>query len=147
MANSKYSGESPWSSSLFDCFSDCSLCCQTTFCPCISFGRSAEIITKGSCSCGTYCLLYAVIHHLSGCLLSMLYGCHYRRKLRHEYGLESSPCPDLCVHCFCHYCALCQEYRELRNQGFNMKLGWNGNVERQNRGVTMAPVAEAGMKR
>ncbi|XP_021293403.1 cell number regulator 2-like [Herrania umbratica] len=144
MADSASRGEAPWSTGLFDCFSDCSLCCQTTFCPCITFGRSAEIIMKGSSSCCENCLLYAAIQYLTGSLFSILYGCYYRRKLRQQYGLKASPCHDYCVHCFCHYCALCQEYRELRNQGFDMKIGWNANVDR---GVTMAPVAEGGMKR
>ncbi|XVF43587.1 hypothetical protein PTKIN_Ptkin02bG0051500 [Pterospermum kingtungense] len=147
MANSKYSAESPWSSGLCDCFSDFSLCLQTTFCPCITFGRNADIIKKGSCSCCENCLLYVLVHYFSGGFLSILFGCWYRRKLREEYGLKSSPCHDFFVHCFCHYCALCQEYRELRNQGFDMKLGWKGNAEKQTRGVTMAPVAEGGMKR
>ncbi|KAK8657417.1 hypothetical protein V6N13_035658 [Hibiscus sabdariffa] len=79
---------------------------------------------------------------------SVLCGCVHRRKMREEFGLKQSPCHDFFVHCFCHYCALCQEYRELKNQGFDMKLGWDENEERmQNRGVTMAPVTEGEMKR
>ncbi|XVF85412.1 hypothetical protein PTKIN_Ptkin17bG0116000 [Pterospermum kingtungense] len=98
-------------------------------------------------ACGENCLVYFTIHHFTGALLSIWYGCHNRRQLRREYGLKASPCKDFCVHCFCHYCALCQEYRELRNQGFDMKLGWDGNVEKGNRDVTMAPVTEGGMTR
>ncbi|PPS16325.1 hypothetical protein GOBAR_AA04243 [Gossypium barbadense] len=104
-----------------------SIRCMTIFCPCITFGRSAEIINKGSIF-----------------LPSIFYGCIHRRRLRGQYGLKQSPCNDFLVHCFCHYCALCQEYRQLKYQGFDMKRGWKGN---QNPGVTMAPVTEGGMKR
>ncbi|KAK4484135.1 hypothetical protein RD792_011355 [Penstemon davidsonii] len=38
----------PWSSGLFDCFSDVRNCCITLWCPCITFGKIAEIVDKGS---------------------------------------------------------------------------------------------------
>nr|GEY00694.1 hypothetical protein [Tanacetum cinerariifolium] len=44
-------------------------------------------------------------------------------------------------------CALCQEYRELKNRGFDMAIGWHGNMARQNQGVAMPPFAPAEMKR
>ncbi|XP_042980104.1 protein PLANT CADMIUM RESISTANCE 2-like [Carya illinoinensis] len=76
-----------------------------------------------------------------------LYSCTYRAKLRKLYMLEESPCGDCCVHCFCELCALCQEYRELQNQGFDVSAGWDGNSQKNNQGVAMAPVVEGGMKR
>ncbi|KAA3462715.1 cell number regulator 2 [Gossypium australe] len=142
MENSKYEGESPWSTGLCDCCSDVSVCCMTIFCPCITFGRSAEIINKGTC--GESCLLYCLLHHITAVLPSIFYGCIHRRRLRGQYGLKQSPCNDFLVYCFCHYRALCQEYRQLKYQGFDMKRGWKGN---QNPGVTMAPVTGGGMKR
>ncbi|XP_038997336.1 cell number regulator 2-like [Hibiscus syriacus] len=148
MSSSKHGAE--WSTGLCDCFSDVSLCCLTTFCPCITFGRNSSIISKGSLSFCESCLLYVLVHHVLGLFPSVLCGCFYRRKMREEFGLKQSPCNEFCVHCFCHYCALCQEYRELRNQGFDMKLGWDENVERRqksDRGITMAPETEGGMKR
>ncbi|XP_021293382.1 cell number regulator 2-like [Herrania umbratica] len=145
--SSKLGQVNPWSTELFDCFSDSSLCCKTCCCPCITFGQNAEIIDQGSSSCFLNASLYVIMHHFTGCGLSFLYGYFYRRKLRHQYGLKQSPCHDICVHCCCHYCALCQEQRELRSQGYDMLIGWQANVERQNRGVTMAPMAYGGMKR
>ncbi|XWS34461.1 hypothetical protein CRYUN_Cryun21dG0040500 [Craigia yunnanensis] len=123
MANSKLNGEGRWSTGLCDCFSDCSLCCKTCICPCITFGQNPEVIDQGSSSCALNAVLYVVVHHLAGCGLSFIYACYYRQKFRHLYGLEASPCHDICVHRFCHYCALCQEHRELRNQGFDMTIG------------------------
>ena len=37
--------------------------------------------------------------------------------------LPESPRGARLVHFCCEFCALCQEYRELRNRGFDMSLG------------------------
>ncbi|CAJ2676103.1 unnamed protein product [Trifolium pratense] len=108
------------------------LCCLTFWCPCITFGRVAEIIDKGS----TWCCC--------------LYSCCYRSKMREQYGLKGNDCTDCMIHCCCETCALCQEYRELHNRGFNMVIGWHRNVEQQTRGIAMsttAPAVVSGMYR
>ncbi|XP_073300731.1 protein PLANT CADMIUM RESISTANCE 2-like isoform X1 [Primulina huaijiensis] len=135
----------PWSTGLFDCFSDVENCCVTCWCPCITFGRIAEIVDQGSSSCGQSGALYTVIACVTGC--PCFYSCFYRSKLRQNYSLHGSLCGNCLVHCFCENCALCQEYRELKSRGFNMTIGWHGNVERDNREVDMAPVVEARMTR
>ncbi|XP_030961600.1 protein PLANT CADMIUM RESISTANCE 2-like [Quercus lobata] len=138
----------PWSTGLCDCFSDYKNCCLTMWCPCITFGRIAEIVDKGSSSCGAGGALYTLICCVVCC--PCFYSCFYRSKMRQQYTLEKSPCGDCLVHCCCESCALCQEYRELESRGYDMKIGWHGNVERRNRGVTMAstaPVVEGGMTR
>ncbi|KAJ4959988.1 hypothetical protein NE237_019898 [Protea cynaroides] len=128
----------PWSTGLCDCSDDLNSCCTTCCCPCITFGRISEIIDKGSSSCGANGAIYALIMYFTAC--QCLYSCSYRSKLRAQYNLEEGPCADCLVHCCCEPCALCQEYRELQNYGFNMSLGWHGNVENQNRLVTIAPM-------
>ncbi|KAM2655382.1 hypothetical protein EV1_011027 [Malus domestica] len=60
--------------------------------------------------------------------------------------LEEKPCNDCCVHFFCHSCALCQEYRELENRGFNVTIGWEQNASK-NPGVVTAPAVQGGMNR
>ena len=30
--------------------------------------------------------------------------------------MKGEPCEDFVTHCFCHQCALCQEYREIRER-------------------------------
>ncbi|KAK2987915.1 hypothetical protein RJ640_003045 [Escallonia rubra] len=129
----------PWSTGLCDCFDDCSNCCVTWCCPCITFGQIAEIVDQGTSSCVACGALYALIAYFTGfaCLLS----CFYRSKMRRQYMLQEDPCWDFLVHCCCDLCALCQEYRELKHRGFDMALGWQGNMEKQQRGVPMAPVA------
>ena len=46
-----------------------------------------------------------------------------RSKLKMQYAMEPSTCSDCCVHYWCETCALCQEYRELQNRGYDMSLG------------------------
>ncbi|CAH9073370.1 unnamed protein product [Cuscuta europaea] len=135
----------PWSTGLCDCFSDPTNCCITLCCPCITFGQVAEIVDKGSNPCGVSGALYALLECVTGC--ACLYSCFYRSKLREQFALTESPCGDCLVHCFCECCALCQEYRELKGRGFDMSIGWQGNMERQNHGITMAPIVQGGMTR
>ncbi|EXB62022.1 hypothetical protein L484_002694 [Morus notabilis] len=135
----------PWSTGLFDCFSDVKNCCVTFWCPCVTFGQIAEIVDKGSTSCGASGALYTLIACVTG--FACCYSCFYRSKMRQQHALQESPCGDCLVHCFCESCALCQEYRELQNKGFNMQIGWHGNVEEKNRGIAMPPVVEGGMTR
>jgi len=118
----------------------------TCLCPCITFGQIAEIIDRGSTSCGTSGALYTLVMLLTGC--QCVFSCFYRAKMRAQYGLRESPCADCLVHCCCECCALCQEYRELKKRGFDMKLGWHANMERQGRtAATMPPQMHPGMTR
>lgn len=135
----------PWSTGLCDCGDDVSTCCLTCWCPCVTFGRIAEIVDQGSTSCGTGGALYMMIMCASG--WACMYSCCYRSKLRGQFFLAESPCTDCCVHCFCEACALCQEYRQLRNHGFDMSIGWHGNVARQKRLAAMAPEVQRSMRR
>ncbi|XP_058772276.1 protein PLANT CADMIUM RESISTANCE 2-like [Vicia villosa] len=142
-----------WSSGLCDCCSDPTKSCITFWCPCITFGQVAEIIDKGSTSCGASGALYTLICCVIGC--GCLYSCFYRSKMRQQYGLKGNDCTDCLIHCCCEACALCQEYRELEHRGFNMVIGWHGNVEQRTRGIVMAsaaatttaPTVELGMSR
>jgi len=65
--------------------------------------------------------IYGVILGFTG--LACLYSCFYRSKLRAQYDLDESPCVDCLVHFCCDTCTLCQEYRELKNCGFDMGIG------------------------
>uniref|UniRef100_A0A0D9W0Z5 Uncharacterized protein n=1 Tax=Leersia perrieri TaxID=77586 RepID=A0A0D9W0Z5_9ORYZ len=121
-------GSAPWSSGLFDCFDDCGLCCMTWWCPCITFGRVAEIVDKGSTSCGASGALYALLCGVTGC--QWIYSCIYRGKMRAQHGLAGGGCGDCCAHFWCERCALCQEYREIVARGYDPKLGWHLNAER-----------------
>ncbi|CAJ1936834.1 unnamed protein product [Sphenostylis stenocarpa] len=130
-----------WSTGLFECFSNFKNCCITCWCPCVTFGQIAEVVDKGSTSCGASGALYTMIFCLVGC--GCIYSSFYRFKMRRQYMLKESPCPDFLVHCCCEPCALCQEYRELEIRGFDMVIGWQGNVEEGSQGVPMVATAPA----
>ncbi|XP_021910018.1 protein PLANT CADMIUM RESISTANCE 2-like [Carica papaya] len=136
-----------WSTGFFDCCSDVPNCCLTCWCPCITFGRIAEIVDRGSTTCQTSGALYAILAVLTGC--ACLYSYCYRSKMRKEYELKGNACEDCLAHCCCELCALTQQYRELQNRGFNMSIGWNANMEQMSHVVvvTRAPVVEVGMTR
>ncbi|GMH23335.1 hypothetical protein Nepgr_025178 [Nepenthes gracilis] len=136
-----------WSSGLCGCCSDVPLCCLTCWCPCIAFGRIAEIVDKGTSSCGMSGALYALLMSLVGC--QWIYSCTYRTKIKQQYGIPANTCSDCCVHWCCESCALAQEYRELRHRGLKPSLGWQGNLIRQNRGMNMttAPMSPDRMRR
>ncbi|XP_031492651.1 cell number regulator 2-like [Nymphaea colorata] len=139
------SASGPWSTGLCHCFDDPSNCLITCCCPCITFGQIAEIVDRGSTPCGAAGSLYGLIMLSTG--LACLYSCVYRSKLRAQYGLVESPLADCLAHFLCEPCALCQEYRELKNRGFDLPIGWQANVERQNRAITTPPVMGQGMIR
>ncbi|KAG8098841.1 hypothetical protein GUJ93_ZPchr0013g37427 [Zizania palustris] len=117
-----------WSSGLLHGGGDCGLWCTTCWCPCITFGRVAEIVDRGSTSCSTSAALYGLLCHLGG--FQWIYSSMYRGKLRAQYGITGGPCGDCCVHFFCERCALRQEYRELVARGYDPMLGWDLNVQR-----------------
>nr|XP_040251701.1 cell number regulator 11-like [Aegilops tauschii subsp. strangulata] len=93
--------------------------CLTCWCPCVTFGRIAEIADKGSTSCCMSGTLYVCLSLLC---CHWLYSFPKRSAMLSQYNLQEWPFMDWYVH---HYpsCALCQEYRELENRGFNMAKG------------------------
>ncbi|KAI3814855.1 hypothetical protein L1987_14501 [Smallanthus sonchifolius] len=116
------------SNGLFDCANDPENAIITACFPCITFGQIAEIVDSGQTSCTTSGLIYCLIASFIGipCIMS----CMYRTKIRNRYGLMETPAPDWVTHCFCEWCALCQEYRELKARGLDPAIGWQGNMMR-----------------
>ncbi|KAG8503524.1 hypothetical protein CXB51_001525 [Gossypium anomalum] len=138
----------PWSTGLYDCTADVPNCCLTCWCPCITFGHIADIVSQGSISCRASGAFFVLLSILTVCISNRIYSYTYRARLRSQYILEESPCRDCYLHFWCEACALCQEYRELKNRGFDVSLGWHGNWERQKiLGVPMPmPMAPAEME-
>ncbi|KAL1325805.1 hypothetical protein AAHE18_13G186100 [Arachis hypogaea] len=128
-----------WSTGLCDCCKEPGICCFTLCCPCFTFGWNAEIIDRGR-----PCILFYVIGQL-GCVC--LYSHIYRNKLRGMYGLKETPCKDCCVHCWCGYCALCQEYRELKHRGWKPRNGWEGQDPVMMTTYVVPPQVAPGMSR
>ncbi|XP_068658034.1 protein PLANT CADMIUM RESISTANCE 6-like [Aristolochia californica] len=139
-------GTGGWTSGLFDCMNDPTNALITAIFPCLTFGQIAEIIDNGHTTCGTSGILYGAIAFCIAmpCLLS----CTYRTKLRSKYDLVEAPAPDWVSHFFCEWCALCQEYRELKARGLDPELGWQGNMakyQNQQQQAAMMPPANQTM--
>lgn len=103
--------------------------CIGFFCPCFLFAKNAEFLGSGTLagSCMTHLIFWALVNTvccllsdgtllgLPGCFVAC-YACGYRRALRSKYNLQEAPCGDFTTHFFCHLCAICQEYREIRER-------------------------------
>ncbi|KAL5222316.1 hypothetical protein ABZP36_027029 [Zizania latifolia] len=103
--------------------------CIGATCPCFLFGKNAQFLGSGTLagSCTTHCMLWGLLTSLccvftGGLVLAVpgsavaCYACGYRQALRTKYNLPEAPCGDLTTHLFCHLCAICQEYREIRER-------------------------------
>lgn len=132
-----------WPSGLCACSDDCGLCCLTCWCPCITFGRIAEIVDRGATSCGVAGTIYTLLACFTGC--HWIYSCTYRSRMRAQLGLPEACCCDCCVHFCCEPCALSQQYRELKARGFDPDLGWDVNAQKAAAAAAMYPPPAEGM--
>ncbi|KAI4312847.1 hypothetical protein MLD38_037637 [Melastoma candidum] len=139
-------GMGSWTTGLCGCFEDFTNCCITCWCPCVTFGQNAEIIDRGKISCVRAGMVCYSLGHFT---FHAIYTCTYRSKLRGQYSIPGDQCADFCIHCWCPFCAFCQEHRELVNRGLDPSMGWVTNRETQNRqiGMTVAPASQQGMTR
>ncbi|KAL8113833.1 hypothetical protein AgCh_020934 [Apium graveolens] len=121
----------PWSTGLFDCQLDQTNAIMTMVFPCLTFGQIAEVLDEGEMTCPMGSFIYLL---LTPALLSnWLFGSKYRAKLRRKYNLVEAPYADAISHIICPCCSLSQEYRELKIQGLDPALGWNGILAQQSR--------------
>ncbi|WOH14857.1 hypothetical protein DCAR_0934384 [Daucus carota subsp. sativus] len=131
-----------WSTGICGCAEDTESCFTGLFCPCVLFGRNVETLQEeisqnGACICHVIFVeggmaLAAITALVSGIdpdttllivegLLFAWWGCGIytsmaRQSLQRKYHLKDSPCDPCMVHCCMHWCALCQEYREMRSR-------------------------------
>ncbi|CAI5977776.1 unnamed protein product [Closterium sp. NIES-65] len=117
-----------WTTGLCGCCEDIPGACCTYFCPCVILGRNVNIVTDGFTESSTACCLFFLVDSLTLGLCGFVYSCGYRTRLRQKYDLPESPCGDCLTHLCCLPCALCQENRELKNRGWDPKLGFASNV-------------------
>ncbi|CAA7399737.1 unnamed protein product [Spirodela intermedia] len=134
--------DEPWTSGIFGCAEDTDSCWTGLFCPCVLFGRNVERMKEdvpwtGPCVChaifveGGMALaaVTALIHGIDpgtsfligeGLLFTWwmcgIYTGLFRQSLQKKYHLKNSPCDPCMVHCCLHWCAICQEHREMRGR-------------------------------
>ncbi|KAK1304777.1 Cell number regulator 6 [Acorus calamus] len=132
----------PWSSGIFGCTEDTESCWTGLFCPCVLFGRNVErlrddVTWTGPCMCHAICVeggialaaATAMFHGVDpqtsfligeGLFFAWwmcgIYTGLFRQSLQKKYHLKNSPCDPCMVHCCMHWCALCQEHREMKGR-------------------------------
>ncbi|KAF5197436.1 Cell number regulator [Thalictrum thalictroides] len=131
-----------WSTGIFGCAEDPESCWTGLFCPCVLFGRNLEQLRedapwRNTCICHAICVeggmalavATAFLHGIDpnttfligeGLLFSWwvcgIYTGLVRQNLQKKYHLQNSPCDPCVVHCCLHWCALCQEHREMKGR-------------------------------
>ncbi|KAL8167499.1 hypothetical protein V2J09_008998 [Rumex salicifolius] len=131
--------DEPWSSGIFGCAED-THSWKGLFCPCVLFGENIERLRDDTpwtapCICHAVCVEGGIavaaataIFHGVDPRTSFLIGeglffawwmCGIytglgRQTLQRKYHLKNSPCDPCLVHCCFHWCALCQEHREMK---------------------------------
>ncbi|KAI4354763.1 hypothetical protein L6164_003604 [Bauhinia variegata] len=130
-----------WTTGICGCTEDTESCWTGLFCPCVLFGRNVETLKEeipwtNACVCHAMCVegglalaaATAFMHGIDpdtsfliieGLLFAWwmcgIYTGLFRQALQKNYHLKDSPCDPCMVHCCMHWCAICQEHREMRN--------------------------------
>ncbi|CAN1248746.1 Cell number regulator 6 [Linum perenne] len=133
-----------WTTGLCACTEDYESCRKGVLCPCVLFGNNMEALRedmtwKNACMCHAIFVeggmsVAAATVLLAGNGIDIrtsfliceallfawwmcgIYNGLFRQSLQKKYHLKDSPCDPCLVHCCClHWCALCQEHREMRN--------------------------------
>eukprot|EP00899_Mesostigma_viride_P020822 jgi/Mesvir1/28741/Mv19709-RA.1 len=93
-------------------------------CPCVVFGRNAEIVDGMPCAVAA--AIYVLLLHIFGA--NCLFTCKYRGKIRHKFGIPGSTGEDIILHCCCGPCARLQEARELKVHGMTQPNSLNSGA-------------------
>ncbi|XP_052193373.1 cell number regulator 6 [Diospyros lotus] len=131
-----------WSTGIFGCAEDTDSCWTGLLLPCVLFGRNVETLSddfsqRAACVGHVICVeggitLAALTSVFNGidpqttCLIYEglffawwmcgIYTSMARQTLQRKYHLKDSPCDPCMVHCCLHWCALCQEHREMKGR-------------------------------
>ncbi|XP_010258858.1 PREDICTED: cell number regulator 6-like [Nelumbo nucifera] len=131
-----------WTTGIFGCAEDMDSCWTGLFCPCVLFGHNVENLKEdipwtNPCIChaifveGGIALAAAtsIFHGIDpstsfliceGLMFTWwmcgIYTGLFRQSLQKKYHLKNSPCDPCVVHCCMHWCALCQEHREMKER-------------------------------
>ncbi|KAJ7949513.1 Cell number regulator 6 [Quillaja saponaria] len=134
--------DEPWTTGIFGCAEDRESCWTGLLCPCVLFGRNVESLREETpwttpCICHAICIeggialaaATAFFHGIDpgtsfliceGLFFSWwmcgIYTGLFRQSLQKKYHLKNSPCDPCLVHCCLHWCAVCQEHREMKGR-------------------------------
>ncbi|PKA59577.1 Cell number regulator 6 [Apostasia shenzhenica] len=129
-----------WTTGIFGCAEDTESCWKGLLCPCVLFGENVEnikedvphttacachaIFVEGGIALGAAMPMFYGIDPQTSCLIiegllftwwmCAVYSGVFRQTLQRKYHLKNTPCDPCMVHCCMHWCALCQEHREMK---------------------------------
>ncbi|KAG6480713.1 hypothetical protein ZIOFF_057298 [Zingiber officinale] len=129
-----------WTTGICGCSEDPESCWTGLLCPCVLFGHNVETLYEdipwtSPCTCHAICVeggillgaATALFHGIDpktsfligeGLVFSWwmcgVYTGIFRQSLQKKYHLKDSPCDSCMVHCCMHWCAICQEHREMK---------------------------------
>ncbi|URE14797.1 cell number regulator 6-like [Musa troglodytarum] len=89
-----------WTTGICGCAEDPESCRTGLFCPCVLFGRNVERLREDT-PWTTPCMCHALCVE-GGIALAV--------------ATANSPCDPCMVHCCMHWCAICQEHREMKGR-------------------------------
>uniref|UniRef100_A0A0V0I6C0 Putative cell number regulator 1-like n=1 Tax=Solanum chacoense TaxID=4108 RepID=A0A0V0I6C0_SOLCH len=142
----------PWSTGLFDCFSDIKNCFITCLCPCVTFGQVDEILSQGQMTWWEAALMFGLLEAFC-CQASLVFAWYHRVQFRKKYNLMGNLFSEFAITLICMRLVLCQNYRQLNKLGFDVALGWKANKKKQRRIASqnavqfVPPMANPGMFR
>ncbi|XP_009604569.1 uncharacterized protein LOC107772041 [Nicotiana tabacum] len=143
----------PWSTGLFDCFSDLKNCFITCLCPCVTFGQVDEIVSEGQMAWWESALMFGLLESLCFSQASFVIAWYHRAQFRKKYNLMGNLLSEFAIALCCTRLVLCQNYRQLNKLGFDVALGWKANKKKQRRIASQTaarfvpPVVNPGMFR
>ncbi|PNY11806.1 cell number regulator 6-like protein [Trifolium pratense] len=123
--------DEPWMTGIFGCAEDRDSCLTGLFCPCVLFGRNVESLNEdtpwtGPCICHAIFIeggialatATAVFNGLidPGTSFLIFESLFFTWWMCGIYTGQNSPADPCCVHCCLHWCALCQEHREMKGR-------------------------------
>ncbi|KAJ7010949.1 cell number regulator 6-like [Populus alba x Populus x berolinensis] len=98
-------GDEPWTTGIFGCADDTESCGLALAAATAVFHgidpRTSFLICEGLLFAWWMCGVYTGL---------------VRQSLQKKYHLKNSPCDPCMVHCCMHWCALCQEHREMKGR-------------------------------
>ncbi|XAR54166.1 hypothetical protein NMG60_11029187 [Bertholletia excelsa] len=130
-----------WLTGICGCAEDPESCWTGIFCPCVLVGRNVhslneDISERSACVSHVLCVeggmtLAALMSVFNGYIdpdtavliyegmffawwMCGIYNGMARQTLQRKYHLKDAPCDPCLVHCCLHWCALCQEHREMK---------------------------------
>lgn len=109
----KYNPEPEFKSKLFDCCFEPKIAVLACICPGFVQGQNSHDVTDGQFGCcvqgSMLCFATLIAPYAVGGV-----NADFRGTIRKYMGISGSKETDCLVHCFCHPCALVQEYREIK---------------------------------